>query len=80
MYKKIILLFSLAALVMAGRAAVRLPHVIGDGMIIQQNSDVHFWGWASPGKAVEVTTLARIYGLNKDDGFDSLMDTIGIQR
>lgn len=54
MYKKIILLFSLAALVMAGRAAVRLPHVIGDGMIIQQNSDVHFWGWAKPGKVIKV--------------------------
>lgn len=30
------------------RAAVRLPHVLGDGMVLQQQSSARLWGWATP--------------------------------
>lgn len=35
-------------------AKVRLPHVLGDNMVIQQDADVRLWGWARPGAAVKV--------------------------
>lgn len=35
---------------------VKLPHVLCDGMVLQQNVDVRFWGWAKPGSVVKVTT------------------------
>ena len=35
-------------------AKVRLPHVLGDNMVIQQDTDVRLWGWARPGAAVKV--------------------------
>ena len=37
-------------------AKVKLPHLISDGMVIQQQSDVRLWGWDKPGKKVKVTT------------------------
>lgn len=34
---------------------VRLHHMVGDNMILQQLSDARLWGWADPGKTVKVT-------------------------
>ncbi len=36
-------------------AAIRLPSVIGDHMVLQQNSTVKLWGWSSPGEAITIT-------------------------
>ena len=44
------------SMVFCSSAKVRLPHLIGDGMVIQQNSDVRLWGWDKPGKKVKVST------------------------
>lgn len=33
---------------------VRLPNVIGDGMVIQRNARVTVWGWADPGEIVRI--------------------------
>ena len=30
-------------------AQVRLPHLIGDGMVLQRTQPVPIWGWATPG-------------------------------
>lgn len=35
---------------------VRLPHLMGDGMVLQQSTSVRLWGWDVPGKQVKVTT------------------------
>ena len=43
------------ALVASATAAVRLPPVFGDNMVLQQQSTVEIWGWADPGEAVKVT-------------------------
>lgn len=45
-------------------AALRLPAVLSDGMVLQQQAGVALWGWAAPGAAVAVTvpwldTVAR---------------------
>ena len=37
------------------QAKVRLPHVIGDNMVLQQNTQARLWGWAKPGKTVKVS-------------------------
>ena len=50
-------------------ADVRVPHVFGNDMILQQQMDVPIWGWASPGESVtvkiagqEVTAIADAKG------------------
>ncbi len=35
---------------------LKLPAILGNHMVLQQNSTVNIWGWAAPGKKVEVTT------------------------
>lgn len=37
-------------------AEVKLPAIFGDNMVLQQNTDVAFWGTASEGSTVKITT------------------------
>lgn len=54
---KKLLAFAALALVTAGaNAKVKLPHILGDNMIIQQDSEANLWGWDKPGTLVEVST------------------------
>lgn len=50
-------------------AAVRLPRVIGSGMVLQREVEVPVWGWAEPGESVtcelgqaKVTAVANAQG------------------
>jgi sialate O-acetylesterase len=36
----------------AAQAEVRLPHIFGSHMVLQQEKPVVIWGWANPGEAV----------------------------
>ena len=54
--KKILTILALATLTISAQAKVRLPHIIGDNMVLQQQTDARLWGWAKPGKTVKVTT------------------------
>ncbi len=36
------------------QAEVKLPAVLSDNMVLQQQSDARFWGWAAPGEKVGV--------------------------
>lgn len=36
-------------------AKVRLPHLLGDNMVLQQQTDARLWGWTDAGKTVKVT-------------------------
>ena len=38
------------------QAKVRLPHMLCDNMVIQQQTDVRLWGWDKPGRRVVATT------------------------
>lgn len=42
--------------VAATSAKVRLSHLVGDNMILQQQTQARLWGWADKGKTVRVTT------------------------
>ncbi|MDR1348490.1 MAG: beta galactosidase jelly roll domain-containing protein, partial [Prevotellaceae bacterium] len=37
------------------QAAVRLPRLIGDGMVLQRDTKLNIWGWADPGETVRLT-------------------------
>ncbi len=54
MLKRIFLFSALAAITFSAQAKVRLPHVISNNMIIQQNADARLWGWDKPGKVINV--------------------------
>jgi sialate O-acetylesterase len=45
-----------AGLFSSSRASVRLPEVLGDHMVLQQNTVVTLWGWSSVGNEIDVTT------------------------
>ena len=55
MRKRILMLSVLAAALTGVQAKVKLPHIICDNMVIQQNTDVRLWGTAAPGATVNVT-------------------------
>ncbi len=44
MNKKGLLFMMLVAVATAGQAKVRLPHLVSDNMVIQQQTDVRLWG------------------------------------
>lgn len=53
MKKLILTLFAAASL--AAQAEVRLPNIIGSDMVVQQNTNVRFWGKAQKNATVEVS-------------------------
>lgn len=51
----LLLLLSLAAINVHSES-LRLPRILGDHMVLQQNSFARFWGWAGPEQEVKLTT------------------------
>ena len=62
--KKILTLLALTALTFSVQAKVRLPHMICDNMVLQQQTEARLWGWAQPGKTIKVTTGCLITVFN----------------
>ena len=56
MNKKFLAMAALALITTGAQAKVKLPHILGDNMILQQNTEANLWGWDKPGTTVEVTT------------------------
>ncbi len=53
---------------------VRLPKLVGDGMVLQRNTDVRLWGWAKPGEEITVRFLGKSYSTaTKEDADWSVM-------
>lgn len=64
MYKKFLFLMAIAALnfgILETEAAVRLPRILSDGMVLQRNDSVKIWGWADAGEAVTVKFQKKNY-------------------
>lgn len=55
MLRKIVMFLLLALSAANVQAKVKLPHVLGDRMILQQQTDVRLWGTAKAGTTVKVT-------------------------
>ena len=56
MKKQLFSMLVLALLATNVQAKVKLPHILCDNMIIQQNTAVNLWGWDKPGKEIKVST------------------------
>ncbi len=54
MLRRILFFAALSTMTLGSQAKVRLPHIIGDNMILQQDSEARLWGWDTPGKTVKV--------------------------
>jgi len=52
--KKYVICILAALLQLVAEGKVRLPHIIGSHMVLQQQSSVTIWGWANPGERVAV--------------------------
>ncbi len=52
----ILLIFSSSAY-----STVKLPVLISDGMVLQRDTKITIWGWASPGEKVTVKFLGKTY-------------------
>lgn len=55
MMKKILLLLCSLAGFSAAGAGLRLPEIVGDNMVLQQQSAARLWGWADPGARITVS-------------------------
>ncbi|MCF0192792.1 MAG: 9-O-acetylesterase [Prevotella sp.] len=54
--RKFFLLFvALIACSVANAKGLRLPHLLSDNMVLQQNTEVTLWGWDDPNKAINIT-------------------------
>lgn len=47
-------------------AQVRLPKLVSDGMVLQRDSKVKIWGWASKNEKVDVKFKGKIYKTRAD--------------
>lgn len=47
-------------------AAVRLPAIVGNGMVLQRDIPLNVWGWADAGETVTVTFRGRAHGATAD--------------
>ena len=55
MNKKLVVLAALSFSFLGAQAKVKLPHILGNNMILQQNAEANLWGWDKPGTEVNVT-------------------------
>lgn len=56
-YTKLRILFILSAVLFSTAhlsGEVKLPRLIGDGMVLQRDTEIRIWGWADPGETVSV--------------------------
>lgn len=55
MLRRFAMLAALTLTMVGAQAKVRLPHILSDNMVLQQQSDARLWGWAKAGKTVKVS-------------------------
>ncbi len=56
-------LFLLLSILLFGPMSgqLRLPAIFSDHMVLQRDQPNHLWGWAGPGKEVQVDFLGKTY-------------------
>lgn len=63
---KFILLFIFLFIALSGKAEVKLPKLISDGMVLQRQSDVKIWGWAGTNEKIAVQFIGKTYQTEAD--------------
>ncbi len=46
---------------------VKLPKLINDGMVLQRETDIRIWGWASANEQVAISFIDSVYETKADD-------------
>jgi sialate O-acetylesterase len=59
--KKYLLLLAIPLLAKTVQAQVKLPRLIRDSMVLQRDSRVHLWGWATPGEKLAIRFIGKTY-------------------
>lgn len=54
-FNRILSVLPAACCALCVSAAISLPDIVGDNMVLQQRSDARLWGWATPGAEVSVS-------------------------
>jgi len=52
--KKIVFMALGLLILQAGHAMIRLPNIFSNGVVLQQQTDIQLWGWASPNEKVSI--------------------------
>lgn len=61
-YKKVTILFFFLVFILASSyAQLRLPKLISDGMVLQRDTKLNIWGWASAGEKVTLRFQNKTY-------------------
>lgn len=50
----------------SSRAQIILPKLISDGMVLQRNTELKIWGWASAHEAIEISFIDKTYQTRAD--------------
>jgi sialate O-acetylesterase len=64
--KKYILFLLMAAMPILGSGNIRLPRIISDNMVLQQNKPIKVWGWADKGEKVTVVFKGQSKSVKTD--------------
>lgn len=67
MTSRFLSLLTLAGLALTARAELKLPAIIGDNMVLQQQQANPIWGWDTPGTEVSVTFNGKTKTAKADD-------------
>ncbi|WP_324721705.1 sialate O-acetylesterase [Salinimicrobium sp. HB62] len=68
-------IFSVAAF-----GQVKLPKLISDGMVLQRDTDIKLWGWASEGEPVSVLFRGKEYNTRADNNGKWTIDLSGLEE
>ncbi len=77
-FKRFAIISALVMIVMGAQAKVRLPHILGDNMVLQQQSEARLWGWAKAGKTVKVSVAwsDAVYTVKPPRGYPLLFQEL----
>ncbi len=59
--KKLYIISFLFASVLSVSAQIKLPKLISNGMVLQRDTNIKIWGWASPNETIEVNFINENY-------------------
>ncbi|MCU4165765.1 sialate O-acetylesterase [Carboxylicivirga caseinilyticus] len=63
---RLVYMLLLALVSLPSLAAVKLPRLVSNGMILQRDEPLKIWGWADPSEKVTVKFLDKIYKTKAD--------------
>nr|WP_319398974.1 sialate O-acetylesterase [uncultured Carboxylicivirga sp.] len=69
-----LLLFTVVALHV--EAAVKLPRLVSNGMILQRDEPLKIWGWADPSEKVKIEFLERTYKTKADKAGNWILELV----